>query len=120
MFIEAAIIMVSSARKNSRPRMPMKPPISSSEKIVPPSEPRLSVKSLPSSTRGLPPVSAGASARLSVTAMNSLTGTGVRALEKPGATIRQAPMRQNSTKIVAIIAGAVATRVEITRSFPAT
>ena len=57
-FIDAAVIMVSSAWKNSRPSRPTVAPIASSPTMSPASAPRSGM------TKALPPVSCGASARV--------------------------------------------------------
>ena len=49
----------------------------------------------------------GVSASVTDTAMNRRTCTGTRELEKPGISIRQPPMRQNSRKTTRIVSGGI-------------
>ena len=77
-----------------RARIPIIPPTSNSTTIV------LSVRigSPPSAAAGILSKRSGVSDRVTASATNSRICAGIWLFEKPGASIRQAPMRQNSTK----------------------
>ena len=88
----AAVAMNCRARKNSRPIRPMSAPTTVSETM------RASMASGATCGRAARSTgtSSGDSASVTATAMNRRTCTGTRALEKPGISMRQPPMRQKA------------------------
>ena len=91
--IETAMPMVSSAMKKTRPSSPIVAPMSSSDAIR-----RRKEIGAPAASGRKSSACIGVKASDSATAMNKRTCTGMRGLEKPGISIRQAPTRLNTTK----------------------
>ena len=112
MNIAAAVAMNCKARKKMRPMTPISAPIATSETM---SE-RTMAEGILARVARSDGSSIGASASVTASAMNRRTCAGTRALEKPGISIRQPPIRQKSRKTSRTVSGPIG----LMRSCPAT
>ena len=87
-----------------RPRMPISTPIATSETM----SVRTMAEDLSATLARSEGSSIGASASVTASAMNRRICAGTRTLEKPGISIRQPPMRQNSRNTTRTVCGPIA------------